>query len=619
MSKKSISHCAIVGGLILPVALFASSASGTLVRDLEIAVTIEGVDDSDLRGDLRALSVVINRDEEERFTALAPLRRAVASDAQKMKQALLSLGYYAATVEPKLTRAGLDVDITYLIAPGERFEITDYRIDYTDPQGEARPASLSEIPGLTLDGDPTGDRLKGLGDKLISYLWNNGYPRAEIRRDYVAANFGAGTASAVYDVTTGPRASYGDIRVSGNERTKDSHIKAYFREDEGALYQRRAIDAYRDALSRTSLFREVSVQPAPPLEGGRTDLLVEVAERPHRTIGGGLSFATDVGIGATASWENRNTFRGGELLSVTLEASQPEQQFGLLYEDPLPRFPGAWNATALFLNEQTDAYEAVTGKVGTGIERTFREDRLRLSANIQYTYSDITDLSDPDFPEGRSETVQFLSFPLRAQYNNADDELNPTTGFSAGATVTPFVGDLQFNRVTLSGATRHSFGEDRFILAGRGLVGATLGASGTDLPATERFYAGGGGSVRGYAYQEAGPINIETGNPTGGASITELNLEGRVMVRENIQLAVFADAGTVFESETPDFSGDTLVGAGIGVRYMSPIGPVRLDVATPLDRRRLTGLRPNDEGDLVEQTVFQDDVIQVYIALGQPF
>ena len=170
------------------------------------------------------------------------------------------------------------------------------------------------------------------------------------------------------------------------------------------------------------------------------------------------------------------------------------------------------------------------------------------------------------------------------------------------------------------GASRIGFGRDKkYLVAGRARLGASIGASGTDLPATERFYAGGGGSVRGYAYQEAGPIDRETGNPTGGASVAEVNLEARYRFRENMQLAVFTDGGTVFESETPDFSGEFLVGAGIGFRYLTPIGPVRLDIATPLDKREIRGLRENDDGVLEEQTIFKDDPIQVYIALGQPF
>ncbi|MEM9234139.1 MAG: BamA/TamA family outer membrane protein, partial [Pseudomonadota bacterium] len=124
---------------------------------------------------------------------------------------------------------------------------------------------------------------------------------------------------------------------------------------------------------------------------------------------------------------------------------------------------------------------------------------------------------------------------------------------------------------------------------------------------------------RGYAFQEAGPIDRETGNPTGGASVAEINLETRYRIREKIQIALFADGGTVFESETPDFSGDFLVGAGVGFRYLTPVGPLRLDIATPLNSREIIGQRENEDGVLVDQTIFEDDPVQVYIALGQPF
>lgn len=599
------------GGLVA-VAMVSSAFA-----DLEVSVTLNGVDDADLAAELRKLSSVAA--DKNSYTAIAPLRRAVESDAQLMQRALLSKGYYAATVSPSLDRTGLEVAVVFDIVPGERFEISDYRIDYLDEQSSERPLSLDMI-GIETKGVPTGDRLKEIGSQIVSYLWDNGYPSAALSRREVLADFGATRAEAVYHVTTGPLAHYGEIRVSGNDRTEASHIKAYFKPEAGDTYSRSEIDSYRSALAGTGLFREISIQPASPEADGRTDLLVEVTERPPRTIGAGVSFSTDVGVGVTAEWENRNLFGSGERITAELDVSAPTQVFNLGYEKPLPRLPGSWSSSFSVENEETDAYEAQTVTVGTGLNKYFQNRIWEVGGGIRYTFSDITDFSDPDDPEGVDETAQTISLPLYVSYNTENDPLNPTSGHRARLAVAPYFGDLQFTRTELLGASRIGFGRDKkYLVAGRARLGASIGASGTDLPATERFYAGGGGSVRGYAYQEAGPIDRETGNPTGGASVAEVNLEARYRFRENMQLAVFTDGGTVFESETPDFSGEFLVGAGIGFRYLTPIGPVRLDIATPLDKREIRGLRENDDGVLEEQTIFKDDPIQVYIALGQPF
>ncbi|RFB03882.1 autotransporter assembly complex protein TamA [Parvularcula marina] len=597
--------------------LIMAPAAAIAAAELDVAVELTGIENEALHKEMRVLSKVARG--KETYTALAPLRRAVEQDARAIERALRSKGYYAANVVPDIKRTGLDVRVTIAVTPGEKFTVTDYVIIYVDDQPNERPADFAAI-GKTPKGDPAGKKLEELSDALVSYLWNNGYPATEEIERQVEARFEDSTATAVFRLRTGPIATYGDIRTEGLKRTDTDFIAAHFRPAEGDIYSRKQIDKFRTRLAGTSLFREVAIEPAPPAADGRTDLLVTVEERKHRTIGAGVSFGTDVGIGATANWENRNIFGGGERLSTELKWSAPAQDLEVIFEDPLPRWPGSWNTSLLLENETTDAFEAQTATVGAGVTKKFFESKWELSAGLRYTISDITDFSDPDFPDGFEETFQTASLPFAAAYNNENNALNPTSGYRLRAEVTPFFGDLQFNRAELSAASRIGFGSTkRFLIAGRARMGATIGASGTDLPATERFFAGGGGSVRGYAFQEAGPIDSETGNPTGGASVAEVNLETRFRVQEKIQIALFADGGSVFESETPDFSGDFLVGAGVGVRYLTPIGPIRLDVATPLDKREIRGLRENEDGMLEEQTIFQDDPIQVYIALGQPF
>jgi translocation and assembly module TamA len=145
-----------------------------------------------------------------------------------------------------------------------------------------------------------------------------------------------------------------------------------------------------------------------------------------------------------------------------------------------------------------------------------------------------------------------------------------------------------------------NFGGDKFTLAARGSLGATFGSSLADLPLNKRFYAGGGGSVRGFSFQEAGPLDAD-GTPIGGRSLIEAAVEARAKVTTNIQLVGFIDAGSVSAKATPDFSERFFIGVGGGARYLTPIGPIRLDVAFPLDRRET------------------DRSFQIFIALGQPF
>ncbi|HSR71931.1 MAG TPA: BamA/TamA family outer membrane protein, partial [Kiloniellales bacterium] len=196
--------------------------------------------------------------------------------------------------------------------------------------------------------------------------------------------------------------------------------------------------------------------------------------------------------------------------------------------------------------------------------------------------------------------------PLTATRDDRDDLLDPTRGTRLSLTLTPYggVGDqsLAFLRSTLGGTAYYAIDEGRrFVVAGRARLGSILGDDTEEIPANKRFYAGGGGSIRGYEFQKVGPLD-ENNEPLGGRSLVELGVELRIRVTEEIGIVPFLDGGTVFDSPYPDFEEDLRWATGLGLRYFTAIGPLRLDVAVPLDKR---------EGI--------DDDYQFYISLGQAF
>ena len=141
----------------------------------------------------------------------------------------------------------------------------------------------------------------------------------------------------------------------------------------------------------------------------------------------------------------------------------------------------------------------------------------------------------------------------------------------------------------------------RYVLAGRARVGSTVGQPRRNVPANKRFYAGGGNSVRGYGYQKIGPLNDDD-DPDGGRSLLELGAEFRAQVWGNFAVVPFVDGGTVYDNAYPDFSETFRWAAGIGLRYHTVIGPIRFDIAFPLNPRKGT-----------------DDPYQFYISIGQAF
>ena len=582
-------------------------AAATTIADLKVAVTIEGVPQDGMQQDLRALSSLAQN--QRRYTALAPVRRVADAEATVLTQALISKGFYAAQVTSNIRREGYDVAVSYKVETGPKFTLTRVRIAYEDAVSTSRPATLADA-NVTMLIDPDGDQLQTMEQALLTFLWDNGYPSAQGLGRHVEADFKTATATAVFPIRSGALAHFGALRISGAERTTDTHLEGLNPITAGTVYRRSDIDAYRKALTETGLFSEISIEPAAPGPDGVADVVVTLKERKHRTVGIGASFGTDVGPGATAYWENRNLRGGGEILAASLAYAAPKQTGSLTFQKPVPRLPGSWSLSAIAENEDTDAFSAQSVTLGGGVQKYFWDKTLELSTNLRYQYADITD------SDGTEQTFSSVSLPLAALYNSEDSPLDPKTGHRARVIITPYFGDTPFTQVEIGGASRLGFGPQKStMVAARLLLGATYGADTDALPATERFFAGGGGSVRGYAYQEAGPIDSDTGNPTGGSSLAEFNLEVRQQLTETVQLAIFMDTGSVFASETPDFSGDLLMGAGMGIRYITPIGPFRVDVATPLTPRELTSI---DESG-IRVTRFQDDPVQVYIALGQPF
>ena len=206
----------------------------------------------------------------------------------------------------------------------------------------------------------------------------------------------------------------------------------------------------------------------------------------------------------------------------------------------------------------------------------------------------------------KQEQYYLVSFPVQASFDRRNDRMDPVRGFFISSRVTPFldVMDLSTYFVKNEWTFMHYLTLDAapsLTLATRLRLGIMGGAGLSDIPADERFYAGGGGSIRGYAYQKVGPLDKDR-EPTGGRSLTDWSVELRKRLNKNFGVVAFVDGGMAHELVYPDFSDAIQWGAGVGVRYFTPIGPLRLDVAMPINRRR----------DL-------DNSVQFYISIGQAF
>jgi translocation and assembly module TamA len=343
-----------------------------------------------------------------------------------------------------------------------------------------------------------------------------------------------------------------------------------------------------------------------PDASGSAPVIVEVSERKPRTIGAGVNYASTEGAGGDVYWVHRNLF--GEAETLRLEArigrvlqadtiDDYDARFDVLFGKPGVFDPYTrWDLQASALQEDPEPYNRRGVVIQSLLTHDFT-DRLSLSGGLAYDWARIDDAFGRDF-------YTILSIPTVATYDSRDSLLDPTEGVYSRLKLEPqysVESDALFLTADSEMRGYLALDEDRrFVLAARGLAGTIYGADIEDIPAHRRFYAGGGGSVRGYGYLNIGP-RIEGYGSTGGLARVEGSLEARIKVTETIGVVPFADAG--FVTETSGFSGENRfqVGVGLGLRYYSPVGPLRLDVAVPLDPQK------------------HDPDFAVYFGIGQAF
>jgi translocation and assembly module TamA len=326
---------------------------------------------------------------------------------------------------------------------------------------------------------------------------------------------------------------------------------------------------------------------------------VNVTESKHRTIAAGVKFSTAEGFGGDLSWEHRNLAGRQERLRLSAEASQIRQEVGIDYRKPhfLQR-DLTLRLNGSGLAQETDAYDERTASGLVGLEKRFRQ-IWTAGIGVSVDYSRIDE-------DGVESLYGFIGLPLNATRDNTDDVLDPRKGTRLHLTVTPYYAtienNLNFTVFEASGSAYFGLGKQRRVVpAVRARVGSITGPDTLDIPINKRFFSGGGGSVRGYEFQKAGPLDAD-GDPVGGSSVLEAGFELRWQATDKIGFVPFIEGGNVYFDTAPDFSEDLFWAAGLGFRYFTIAGPIRLDAAFPLNGR--DGI---------------DDDYQIYVSIGQAF
>ncbi|MFC5759111.1 autotransporter assembly complex protein TamA [Rhizobium sp. GCM10022189] len=472
------------------------------------------------------------------------------------------------------------VDIT----PGPVFTVNE--VQFGGDAAHRNPADYNLAPGAQAGSLA----IIKAGDTIVDQLKGEGRPFAKLTERRVVADHSRNTVDIVLAAEGGPVAPIGKVGVTGEERVEPEFIQRYSRLEKGEAYSPEGLRKAGERLRALGVFSSVTIHEADALAAdGTLPMTIEVSEGKRRYLGIGAQYSTIDGFGINGYWGHRNLFGEAESLRIEGAVSRLgeasdfgdlDYSAGILFTKPGFIHPSATLKAGIVAKTQNpDAYNArlITASLGLSYELT---DQDTLSAAGELSFE------NDDDAFGNNNYLTF-TLPITYDRDARDDKYNPTGGYHATLSAKP---GYEFMNGTVYSAFEGSISgylglgaEDRIVLAGKLAAGTLIGGGGVEqIPATQRFFAGGGGSVRGYGYQEISPYN-ENDEATGGRSYVTGSFEARIKITDTIGIVPFIDVGTVSDSIAPDFS-DIRAGAGAGIRYATPFGPLRLDFAVPLNR-----------------------------------
>lgn len=550
----------------------------------------------------RAVSALVRLRERAPTDAFGLLARA-RSDLDRLREAFRSQGYYAGTaritvagealdapgLEARLARATAPVPVRVELDRGPQYRIAGLTVA-AEPE-EARPAlrNALQTPFGIAAGDPArAGPVLDASDLILDRLRRAGHPLAALAGQEVTVDHDSRTMDVAWRFAPGPVARFAAPTVEGAGRTDPGLVQRVAARRLGdGIYSPEAVERARRALLGLGPFGSVRVERGTALDAeGRLPVNFAVTERPRRVVGFGLGYETNFGPTARAYWEHRNLFGGAERLRLEAEVQRLGETgiAGATYRAfATYRLPELFRRDVQLalqvgaLRERLIAYDRDAALASAVFERPVTE-RLTLQGGPGYEAGRV----------GRDESFldfQYVTLLLGARYDASDSLLNPTRGWRGSLQATEFLSlgeGESFTRLLAVGSAYIPLAsEGRSVLALRAALGSAVGASRDGIPLDKRFYAGGGGSVRGYGFQRIGPRDARD-RPLGGASLLEGSLEFRQRVAGDWGAVAFLDAGSVGNSASPSLS-DIRFGAGVGVRYQTAIGPLRLDVGLPLN------------------------------------
>lgn len=512
-------------------------------------------------------------------------------DTSTLKEILQSFGYFHAQVSSTLNAT----DVTFTVNPGPRFTFGQPVLEAEALPAKLRAQLFQRLEPVSPPHAYFSGTVMDTEAALLSLLRQNGYPRPTAKRRIVA-HHATRTVTVVWRLLPGGARVFGETAVDMPPALDPAYVQRRILWRPGDPYDVRTVDATRIRLLRTGLFSSLQIDEQNDSPQETLPMRVHGNLAPQRTVRAGLWYFTDGGPGVEGGWEHRNFLGAGERFTTDLTLSQDLSQ----WETQLT-FPDALGVdrrlvlSSKAIDETTKAYRTQSIAVGSLINIDL-DDWLTMEGGLRYRLSRVDGAT--------RETHNLLSTPMQVRFSNVVNLLDPHQGLRLTFQVEPFTSledaSRSFVLTAVSGRMYLPLGP-RLTLALRGRSATITGVSRDRVPQDVRLYAGGPQSIRGFAYQSAGPLDADD-TPEGGLTAVDGSAELRWWLNDTWGVAAFVDSGGAFAKQVSDAFHDLFWGAGLGLRHATPIGPLLVDVAVPVAGKRDS-----------------DAPFQIYISFGQAF
>ncbi|MBS0185482.1 MAG: BamA/TamA family outer membrane protein [Proteobacteria bacterium] len=576
-----------------------------LTSGINYTVSFKGISDPELLALFQEVSELIAL-ENRPPTSLEGLRRRIFEDIPHFKKVLESEGYYDGDVFPFL-EGGLYVTLSgsfqviLEVVLGTRYTLSSFKFKCPYIPSSLKPL-FDDIKnlGIKLDYPARTQEISEAVTVLISKLATRGYPFAKVAEQSIIIHEQTHTMDVTTSIDIGPLARFGTVSIEGLKLLEASYIQDEVLWTQGEVFDAQKIDLLRTNLLQSNLFTSVDVIPAKELNAsGELPVLIRVIENKRYYIGAGLHYASSEGASLKAFWGNRNVLGDGDNLDISGQTGRIKSIIEPTYT--LPHFLRADQTLVASMMGGSERPEAYHKRGLSGLLQLKRKINESWQASLGGEYS-----TSRIKKEGQGHDYHLPSLPFNINYSSINSLLNPTSGIKADWSLIPFPkilgGTSNFARIFLRQLLHQPLdSEDSAIFSTYLNLGFMPNGTRNSVPPDKLFYAGGGGSVRGYGYQLAGPLDQDK-NPLGGTSAFESGIELLTKITADLGVVSFLDVGTVYNKPAPTFSNPLFWGVGGGIRYYTPIGPIRFDIAFPLRRR--SGV---------------DSPFQIYAGIGQSF